>query len=1007
MCDIKTICDSQRQVYDAHRVGRSTSKNSKILPSAADISAMGPTLSADMAALQARWVALALQDDDDTPKTSPKSAPKSLNASERNVDPTRTSTHVPTTDVEQDDHDAELDSYLLGQVQGRNQEDGKSSSTILSENVHATTEEKKDYNALKTTSQAHFSEFMTSPAKVKEDQSWWEQARARAIKRKQDKELEAKAEDEYKISLQRDHDNVPVLKLDETWRASHESASTTTTTTRLGPPVVATEIKEKKHQDDDVVKDVVDDGNAKSISTPFSLPAPLFQSPESKRILKKIVMAKAMSPDDHNADELMEYGTIKQRQINSSLSKKAIRTLLNLDTNAIDDQDNETTAATIPAAISRAKRSEKNASASASSAPKNPIMGRNQGLVAFQLKEKLRLKKEINSLTRELVDKTAGSSSVDRDAKSPSALPCVDATTSVSSSPSLSSGALQDARATNKGKGKSKNKSKKKTSTEKFQTRVGDDSIAFRSPMVVHRAPGQPDVIDQRQTYFYAIQKRLLMPDLMTYITSSCKDAHENHTRMVWALERAIKNWQTASDRDCNAASERIECVKGYKAKYLAQCIFYKKLHAYYEGHWIKMKQDFQRVRMRLSSTQNDICNKTLDVPTKTILLSCHLYVGNEQVGPPSLDGHQLVTDTFMQKMYNAFRIGSCTIDPLTLVDNSSSNNNYFTYNPYERLFFQPFVAIYIGSGGTGELGVGLSMDMRNVTSRYFSNSIPTNEAVNTILDAAKGRTLVHLNSGSGYWAYVCRQAFAIRQRRYRDLVQQSREDVKKTRVERANHVFQAIEKLKAINNTYSAALIDQITRQAKKVDEESEENNALYDTDDSDVPTNYAVNELIKSQGADHEHGKIIGTWFPTMHTGTILSFCESPKAKNTVLVFNWPKMETASQVLKCILACKTDTIVYIGPAQDPDPNAYMEYLDVVHMVVDNVFPWDSEPDLVKRKKLRQRYRQDVDNIVKQSWKCSTAVSLPKWPGLTSVGDCLYVLTRTLVDDTVDAVAV
>ena len=963
MCDIKTISDSER------KLGRTTNTNiaKNIVPNAVNISAIAPTISADLAALQARWTALALQDDDDddSPKTSRESVTKSLSVFENayNVKQakTRALASLPFTDAEQREHDAELDAYLLGL--------GKDTAALarLDENRSSLTAgEKQMLDEIQQASEEKLDDdSMSSRSKLDEADSWWDQARARAIKRKQEKDQEE--QDEYKLSQGHGATattlNTPAaLKLDETWRASHDTAT-------RQRPVMATEVKNSN--------------------------VPLFQSPESKRILQKVCVAKTMSTDNSNASELMEYGTIKQRNLNSALSKKAIRTLLKLDTNAIDDQDKETSVATIPAAVARAKRSEKSDSTSL----KNLIVGHNQGVVAAQLKEKLRLKREIKSLNHKLLTEMVGSidDDGDRDPKSPLAL------RSIKDAKNKTNEKSQE-----KVKEKSAEKSQKQQQGKRFQTRIGDDSVAFRTPMNVRKRRGRPDKIDQRQTYFYAIQKRLLMPDLLGYITSSYKDVHENHTRMIWNLECAIRNLQKASTRDSTAAKERVDYLEGYKAKYLAQGTFYKKLQAYYQGHWIKMKMNFQKVRMRMSmgSIPNGTRNETLEVPDKTCLLGCHLYVGNEQVGPPTVDTHQLVTDAFMQQMYDAFRVENVSFDPTTLVANASSGtNNYFTYNPYERLFFHPFVAIYIGSGGTSELGIGVSMDMRNMTRRYFGNSIPTKEAIDAILDNACGRPLVHLNSGSGYWAYVCRQAFVIRRQRFKDLVEQSRADIQKTRAERSSNIQQAIEKLKGINTTYSLALIEQITKQAQKVDAK---NGDLYvgvdadgvgqeddNDDDSDVPTNITVNELIKSEGSDHEDGKIVGTWYPTMHLGTMLSFCESPKAKNTVLVFNWPKVEAASQVLKSVLASKADTIIYIGPAQDPDPNVYMEYLDVAHMIIENVFPWDNEPDLVKRKKLRQRYREDVESINKQSWICKTTLPLHQWPGLVNVGDCLYVLTR------------
>ena len=151
----------------------------------------------------------------------------------------------------------------------------------------------------------------------------------------------------------------------------------------------------------------------------------------------------------------------------------------------------------------------------------------------------------------------------------------------------------------------------------------------------------------------------------------------------------------------------------------------------------------------------------------------CHLIAGDAKNGPPTLDAHQFVTDQFMSKMYKAFRLGNCTdlskvatcsvfneigignkrefvehtIDPLTL---KGSDGPSFIYNPFHRLFWTPLVELYASSGGKEKLGLGVIVDIRTTLRRHFSNSIPTAEIIEAILDVANGRTIVHLESGTG-----------------------------------------------------------------------------------------------------------------------------------------------------------------------------------------------------------------------------------------------------------------
>ena len=267
-----------------------------------------------------------------------------------------------------------------------------------------------------------------------------------------------------------------------------------------------------------------------------------------------------------------------------------------------------------------------------------------------------------------------------------------------------------------------------------------------------------------------------------------------------------------------------------------------------------------------------------------------------------------------------------------------------------------------------------------------------------------------------GYWAYCLRQARSIRRRRAKEKAKEK----EKARYDKA------MDSLNKINDNYSKSLYDQLNEQIKIVQESKAYDNLDNKDDDEGTVRDITVNELVTDKEFDHQQGKIVGTWYPTMYAQSMLSFCESTLVDGSVLLFNWPTVDMASQVLKSIIASNAEIVIHIGPIvaenkktrekkmskevtfSDTDKDSdgdnelddenfqeHEQYLDVVQMLIGKEFPWDKEEDIVKRKKLRQRYRSDVERLDKQSWNCIGAMKLPLWPGFTKSVDYVFILSR------------
>ena len=277
---------------------------------------------------------------------------------------------------------------------------------------------------------------------------------------------------------------------------------------------------------------------------------PLFKPVGNKH--SKVVMAKAISPTSQVLNEITDC--LKDPKNINNMSKKSMETLLKMNTNELGKKKNggESMADAAPIGTTGLKSEDKKKrfATTANNA-------KNQGHVAMALKAKLQKKLEQKAKAKEM-EKEKEASPKAEEVKIPK-------------------------------------KTKLLGKTHKFKC----SSVNDNTP----RALGDSRKLAAmgfRPLYFHAIQKRLLLPDFLTFvITVLFFNAKQN----VYGMSRVKRD---------------------------AHLEFSKKLVEFYQNPWITMRKGFFEIRMVMSGSPNNACDHTVEVSEEEEdIMSCLVTLVN------------------------------------------------------------------------------------------------------------------------------------------------------------------------------------------------------------------------------------------------------------------------------------------------------------------------------------------------------------------------------------------